>query len=66
MEINSKIKAVDNVIDILTGIIGDARPSIALEEKSEGGKSSGRDSSKEKEISGFRETTEKKKKEKVS
>lgn len=65
MEIGSKIKAVDNVIDILTGIIGDARPKIPLEEKSEGGKVSGRDSSREKEKCSSREKSEKKKAEKV-
>ncbi|KAK6634031.1 hypothetical protein RUM44_004638 [Polyplax serrata] len=66
LEIGSKIKAVDNVIDILTGIIGDTRPTIPLEEKSDGGKISGQDSSKEKEKCMSRERSDKKKGEKRS
>lgn len=56
---------MDNVIDILTGIIGDTRPTIPLEEKSDGGKISGQDSSKEKEKCMSRERSDKKKGEKV-
>lgn len=69
MEINSKIKAVDNVIDMLTGIIGDTRPSLPLDVKlDDSSLTSGRESSKEKHNSRSKskeKVLDKKKSEKV-
>lgn len=70
MEIQSKIKAVDNVIDMLTGIIGDTRPTLPIDAKLEENNSlGGRESSKEKHGSrsiSKEKVVEKKKSEKVT
>lgn len=70
MEIQSKIKAVDNVIDMLTGIIGDTRPTLPLDIKiDENNLAGGRESSKEKHSSrsiSKEKVLEKKKSDKVT
>lgn len=65
MELSSKIKAVDNVIDMLTGIIGDTRPTIpSIDNAEEIERLMSKDKQKSRSIS-KEKVVEKKKSEKV-